>query len=68
MALYTQEDRGGSPASFQFATRAVHAGAHHDAQTGAVIAPISLSTTFGQNSAGKPIGGYDYTRSGNPNR
>lgn len=51
-----------------FATRAVHAGAHLDPSTGAVIAPISLSTTFAQTSVGKPIGSYEYTRSSNPNR
>ncbi|EER38980.1 cystathionine gamma-lyase [Histoplasma capsulatum H143] len=52
----------------QFGTRAVHAGAHVDATTGAVIAPISLSTTFAQVGVGKPIGQYEYTRSANPNR
>ncbi|EEH10137.1 cystathionine-gamma-lyase [Histoplasma capsulatum G186AR] len=52
----------------EFGTRAVHAGAHVDATTGAVIAPISLSTTFAQVGVGKPIGQYEYTRSANPNR
>jgi len=51
-----------------FGTRAVHAGAPHDPVTGAVIEPISLSTTFAQVSVGKPIGDYEYTRSANPNR
>ncbi|KAL4951318.1 cystathionine gamma-lyase [Aspergillus filifer] len=60
---------GDSPATQrQFATLAVHAGAPHDPTTGAVIAPISLSTTFAQESVGKPIGQYEYTRSSNPNR
>lgn len=29
---------------------------------------ISLSTTFAQESVGKPVGLYEYTRSSNPNR
>ncbi|KLJ07860.1 cystathionine gamma-lyase [Blastomyces silverae] len=52
----------------QFGTLAVHAGAHVDPTTGAVIAPISLSTTFAQVGVGKPLGQYEYTRSANPNR
>ncbi|KAL1975282.1 hypothetical protein VTN31DRAFT_3674 [Thermomyces dupontii] len=52
----------------QFGTRAVHAGADPDPTTGAVIEPITLSTTFAQKGVGQPIGQYEYTRSGNPNR
>jgi cystathionine gamma-lyase len=51
-----------------FGTLAVHAGAAHDPSTGAVIAPISLSTTFAQTAVGKPVGLYEYSRSSNPNR
>lgn len=51
-----------------FGTLAVHAGAPHDPSTGAVIAPISLSTTFAQTAVGKPVGSYEYSRSSNPNR
>ncbi|ETN37151.1 uncharacterized protein HMPREF1541_08141 [Cyphellophora europaea CBS 101466] len=51
-----------------FGTLAVHAGAAHDPSTGAVIAPISLSTTFAQTAVGKPVGAYEYSRSSNPNR
>lgn len=51
-----------------FGTLAVHAGAPHDPVTGAVIAPISLSTTFEQRGLGKPVGAYEYSRSSNPNR
>ncbi|KAG0312787.1 hypothetical protein BGZ99_009270, partial [Dissophora globulifera] len=36
-----------------FGTRAVHAGQHPDPVTGAVIPPLSLSTTFKQHSAGE---------------
>ncbi|KAK1962001.1 Cys/Met metabolism PLP-dependent enzyme [Colletotrichum eremochloae] len=51
-----------------FGTLAVHAGSPHDPVTGAVIEPISLSTTFAQTSVGKPVGIYEYSRSSNPNR
>lgn len=49
-------------------TLAVHAGSPHDPVTGAVIEPISLSTTFAQTSVGNPVGEHEYTRSSNPNR
>ncbi|KNE56132.1 hypothetical protein AMAG_01968 [Allomyces macrogynus ATCC 38327] len=48
-------------------TDAVHAGQDPDPVTGAVIPPISLSTTFKQRAAGQDSG-YDYSRSGNPTR
>lgn len=51
-----------------FGTLAVHAGSPHDPVTGAVIEPISLSTTFAQSAVGKPVGEYEYSRSSNPNR
>ncbi|MCJ1449001.1 MAG: cystathionine gamma-lyase cys3 [Stictis urceolatum] len=51
-----------------FGTLAVHAGSPHDPTTGAVIEPISLSTTFAQTAVGQPVGAYEYTRSSNPNR
>lgn len=51
-----------------FGTLAVHAGAEADQHTGAVISPISLSTTFAQSAAAKPVGSYEYSRSSNPNR
>lgn len=46
----------------------MHAGSPLDPTTGAVIAPISLSTTFAQRAVGKPIGAHEYSRSSNPNR
>ncbi|KAJ5728626.1 uncharacterized protein N7483_003134 [Penicillium malachiteum] len=58
----------GNSTERRFGTLAVHAGAHHDPTTGAVIAPISLSTTYAQTSVGNPVGLYEYTRSSNPNR
>jgi cystathionine gamma-synthase len=50
-----------------FETRAVHAGQPPDAATGAVVAPISLSTTFAQDAVGEHKG-FEYARSGNPTR
>lgn len=57
-----------STSNYGFGTNAIHAGAPVDPNTGAVIEPISLSTTFAQSEPSKPIGPYDYSRSGNPNR
>ncbi|CAE6536499.1 unnamed protein product [Rhizoctonia solani] len=50
-----------------FGTRSVHVGAEANAETGAVIAPISLSTTYKQDAVGLNKG-YEYSRCGNPNR
>lgn len=51
----------------RFSTAAIHAGQAPDPASGAVIGPISQSTTFAQKSPGKP-GMFDYSRSGNPTR
>ncbi|KAF8810390.1 hypothetical protein BYT27DRAFT_7186614 [Phlegmacium glaucopus] len=50
-----------------FGTRAVHVGSDANEETGAVIPPISLSTTYKQTSIGIHKG-FEYSRSGNPNR
>lgn len=50
-----------------FATRAVHVGQAPDPDTGAVIPPLHLTSTFVQFEFGKP-GEYIYSRSGNPTR
>ncbi len=50
-----------------FATRAIHAGQSPDPATGAVVTPISLSTTFAQEGVGQHKG-FEYSRSGNPTR
>ncbi|HEY8169950.1 MAG TPA: cystathionine gamma-synthase [Candidatus Limnocylindria bacterium] len=52
----------------RFETLAVHAGAEPDPETGAVVPPIQLSTTFKQDGVGGLRGGYEYGRSGNPTR
>lgn len=57
-----------TPSDFGFGTKAIHSGAPIDPHTGAVIEPISLSTTFAQSEPSKPIGIYEYSRSANPNR
>src|SRR6266852_5750733 len=49
-------------------TRAVHAGRHIDAATGAVTAPIYLSTTFERDADGEYSRGFSYSREDNPNR
>lgn len=51
----------------KFRTRAIHVGNQPDPQTGAVVPPIHLATTFVQPGAGD-WGQYDYSRSGNPTR
>ena len=53
---------------YGFGTHAIHSGAAVDPTTGAVIEPISLSTTFAQSLPANPIGTYEYSRSANPNR
>ena len=50
-----------------FETRAIYAGQKPDKITGAVIIPITLSTTFIQKAPGQHTG-YEYARSGNPTR
>src|SRR5213082_3237243 len=49
-------------------TLAVHAGHEIDAATGAVAAPIHLSTTFERDVEGTYSRGFMYTRNDNPNR
>jgi len=49
-------------------TRAVHAGRHIDPATGAVTAPIHLSTTFERSPTGEYPLGFSYSRDNNPNR
>ena len=53
--------------SWGFETRAVHTGQEPDPVTGAVVTPISLSTTFAQDGVGGHKG-FEYSRSGNPTR
>lgn len=59
-----QDDHSGR---LKFRTRAIHVGNEADAETGAVVRPIHLATTFVQPGAGE-WGKFDYSRSGNPTR
>ncbi|MBA52229.1 MAG: cystathionine gamma-synthase [Acidimicrobiaceae bacterium] len=56
------------PNEYGFETRAIRAGQPHDQRTGGVVTPISMSTTFAQDSPGSPKNGYEYSRTGNPTR
>ncbi|MDQ1687798.1 MAG: cystathionine gamma-synthase [Frankiaceae bacterium] len=52
----------------EFETLAIHAGQEPDALTGAVVTPIYQVSTYAQDGVGKPRGGWEYSRSGNPTR
>lgn len=51
------------PDNARFETRAIHVGQDYRSETGAVIPPVYMTSTF---EMGNPAG-FDYTRSGNPN-
>ena len=51
-----------------FATRCVHAAQKPDPATGAIVAPIHLSTTFERDADGGYTRGWRYGREGTPNR
>ena len=51
----------------RFQTRAIHAGNEPDKETGAVVAPIHLTSTYQQEGVGLHKG-FDYSRGGNPTR
>ncbi len=55
------------PRDLQFATRCIHAGQTPDPSTGAIMPPVSLSSTYVQESPGVHKG-YEYSRSHNPTR
>jgi cystathionine gamma-lyase len=50
-----------------FRTRAIHVGQERDPQTGAVVPPLHVASTFVQPGAGQ-WAEFDYSRSGNPTR
>ena len=55
-------------AQMKIETLAVHAGHTIDSATGAVAAPIYLSTTYERDIGGTYSRGFMYTRNNNPNR
>lgn len=50
-----------------FRTRAIHVGNQRDPQTGAVVPPVHVASTYVQPGSGE-WGEFDYSRSGNPTR
>jgi cystathionine gamma-synthase len=54
--------------SWRPGTLAVHAGMAPDELTGAVAPPIYQTATFAQEAVGRPRGGWEYARTGNPTR
>lgn len=63
MDVHTQHDM---PA-MHLTTRVIHGGQRHDPTTGAVMPPISTSSTYAQESPGVHKG-FEYSRSHNPTR
>lgn len=53
--------------TFELDTLAIHAGQAPDAETGAVMPPIHLSSTFAQSGPGQHRG-FEYARTDNPTR
>ena len=51
----------------KFSTRAIHAGQEPDPSTGAIMTPITLSSTYIQSRPGQHKG-YEYSRVSNPTR
>ena len=51
----------------KFQTRAIHVGNAPDPETGAVVRPLHVASTYVQKRPGE-WGEYDYGRSGNPTR
>ncbi|HLQ20967.1 MAG TPA: aminotransferase class I/II-fold pyridoxal phosphate-dependent enzyme [Nitrososphaerales archaeon] len=54
----------------KFATKAIHVGEEPGlaSESGDVVVPIHLSTTFARREVKKPRGGYEYSRTANPTR
>lgn len=50
----------------KFSTKAIHVGQKADKETGAIIPPIYMTSTYVQEAPAQHKG-YDYTRAGNPN-
>ncbi len=59
---------GPHPHALRPGTLAVHAGQEPDELTGAVAPPIYQTSTYAQDGIGRPRGGWEYARTGNPTR
>ena len=53
--------------AYRLGTRAIHAGQQPDPSTGAIMPPISATSTYAQSSPGEHQG-WEYSRSHNPTR
>ena len=51
-----------------FDSALIHGGIYGDALTGSVNVPIYQTSTYEQKGLGKLVGGYEYSRTGNPTR
>ncbi|MEM0128463.1 MAG: PLP-dependent aspartate aminotransferase family protein [Thermoplasmatales archaeon] len=53
----------------RFSTKSIHIGEEPNFnESGDVVVPIHISTTFARKEPGSPTGGYEYVRTGNPTR
>ena len=52
----------------RFSTICIHAGQEPDPATGAIITPISQTSTYVQDGLGQPHAGFEYGRTQNPTR
>jgi cystathionine gamma-synthase len=68
LGMTARKDTVTTKRKMRIETLAVHAGHAIDPATGAVAAPIHLSTTFERDAEGGYPHGYSYGRSANPNR
>ncbi len=66
MAEYIKQDDH-VPSNARIETLAIHGGQHPDPVTGAVMPPISQSSTYAQRSPGEHTG-FEYSRTHNPTR
>ncbi|MFD1551515.1 cystathionine gamma-synthase [Putridiphycobacter roseus] len=61
------EEKDSNTKTYQFGTKAIHAGVQPDSATGAIMTPIYQTSTYVQEAVGVNKG-YAYSRSKNPTR
>jgi cystathionine gamma-synthase len=64
----TRGSRAPGRRNWHLETLAVHAGLEPDQETGGVAPAIHVASTFEQEGVGRPRGGWEYGRTGNPTR